>query len=1011
MKKHLLTAFILASLAAPSWQASAQEAHLLPYHKDLKSTTALDDMTVIDANNDGKTWTASVVGARYNYHRNNAGDDWLITPGLRLEAGKGYDLTAILGSYNKYNEEKYEICLGTAPTAEAMTIQVVPPTATTTCYKDNPEVKGTLEVPGDGVYYVGIHCISDKNKMSLYCVSIDVEQGYAPSAPGALQDVSVKPEPTGEFYVDIAFKAPLVNNVGKPMEGKVSVSLLRDGQELKAWTLDPGAGASFRDETHHRGMFTYQLLTKNEAGEEGAPFVAEKVYVGPYAPVTPGSVRVVETEPGVVKVSWDPVTKDIKGTDLKAENITYRIYTPSATGSGYSTTFLEDFPETEKTIVALKDASKQSFVSYCVVAYNHGQASEYGPLSELLALGAVTKVPALYSGDNNVPFGSDKRGGVEWASYSGLDNVSSQDSDGLFYAGVGSEYGQYGDLVTAKIDLAGAEGPQLQFFNYCLGDNDRNTLTVYAQCDGQLKEIAKVDHSSLPTAEWSKTRVSLGEFAGKTIQLVFRAKCLGISHTLLDNITVSEAPKYDLVAQSATAPSHVTTDEPFTIVCTVLNDGGRAVESASVVLSRDGKEIAANPVIGIEPGASTTTGFEQTLSLFNEPEVVYSIRIEFPDDENQANNSYRPITVKRSVNEFDGVTDLRGEAGADGVVLTWKGIDTANPQSMRITDDLESAEPFADSYGDWTFIDRDGMPIGPMIEGAGYNPPGHAQGSPAGFFVWDTKTSRFAGPNNAFSGTKYFASCYRKDFGAIDDWAISPLLSGRAQTVSFMANAFDDNNGTRPEQIQIWYATEDTSDPDKFVQLKEFGNNGTYKVYTVRESGLSAYSLVEAGLPAGARRFAIRSVAADTWQLMIDDISYAPDASVSPLVHLGYNVYCDGSRLNADPVAGTTYLAEVAEGVHTFRVSAVYEPGESELSAPATVDSTTGIESVSASSAAVIRTVAGHVVVSGLSDAPYAVFTPEGRLVARGVGEAAVALRPGLYVVVAGPTTAKVVVR
>lgn len=1005
----------LAVLAASSlWHVSAQESDLKypPYNKDLRSNTALSDMTVIDVNNDGKTWTASTVGARYNYHRTNAGDDWLITPGIVLEPGKGYELTVIIGSYNSYNEEQFEIYLGTAPTAEGMTKELVGPTKTTNPYKNNPEVKAMVEVEEAGTYYIGIHAISEKNKMSLYCLNIALEQGFAATAPETITDVTVLGEPTGANQVDISFKAPVTDVMGNPIVGNVTVKMQRDGEDITSWTVAPGEQVNYTDMLEHRGLFTYRLVPYNENGDDGRPYVAEKVYVGPYSPVAPTGVTVKMSEnPGYVIVSWDPVDTDVNGTKLSAENITYQLYSKSK--YGMSTPFLESFPETSKEIQALSDLLKQAFVSYCVGAFNRSQPGDYSAMSPLFAMGTPYAMPVVMSASgNDYVFGSDNTGGVEWSVAGNIGGAESQDGDGMVYAGIGDKANATGELHTGRIDLTGAESPMLEFYTYKLENDDRNTITVFVKDENnQLIELGVTDHATLPAGEWSRARYSLDAYRDKTIQVVLRARIVSVSHTLVDNLSIKEGVKFDAAAMSATAPSKVAPGEKFNVVYVVKNDGVKSISGATLAVYRNGEDFQEIALPDMAPGETSEYPIVDTLSLFDEIKTEYSAEVILDGDGVEENNTFPAVFVTRKVNPFDGVSGLAGEKTSDGNLLTWIPLDPDSPQAMEMTDDLESAEPFADEYGDWTLLDRDGKGIGYMIDNAhGYQIPNHPSEQPAGFFVWDHNTSRFAGPCHANSGTKFFASVYNFDISAVEDWAISPLLSGRAQTISFNAATFESGaDGSHLEKIQIWYADTDTTDPDDFVMLEDFGDNGTYSVPCIHGSDNSSiYTKVEADLPEGAMRFAIVAVTADGWMLMIDDITYTPEPAVNPLVHTGYHVYRDSQRLTTEPVTEPMFLdtAPVKDD-HVYHVTAVYEPGESEVSEPYSFY-TSGILGVDKANAGMALR-GNTLYISGAFR--YTVVTPDGRVIANGNGSQSISLASGLYLITIDGKTTKCLVK
>lgn len=1020
MKRRLSLALALAALSGSLWHISAQES--IPYHKDLRDVNALSDMTVIDADNDNKTWKGWASGARCDTnHRNYSADDWLITPAIHFEAGKAYEMTVEIGSYNSANEEQFEIYVGTAPTVEGMTIRVVEPTKTTTPYKYKddpvPYVSAFVEVPESGDYYVGVHAISEPWKYYLICMSISIDEGVSPTAPADLEEVSILADPTGENRVDISFKAPSVNVMGNGLSGTVNVKMLRDDVEVKTWTVNPGETVTYSDNLEHRGLFTYRLIPSNANGDEGHSYLVKDLYVGPYGAAIPTGVTVVETEtPGTVHVSWEPVTTDIHGTTLSAENITYQIYTKGT--YGLETSFLESFPETEKDIVALSDPTKRKFVSYCVTAFNRGQAGDPSEMSELVALGAPYAMPMTLSGGSEVEFGSDNRNGVDWMVMGNVAGAESQDGDGLVIAGVGDAYNKTGDLHTAKIDLTDAESPLLEFYTYRFEADDRNTLTVFVKTDNRMEQLAVVDHASFPVKEWSKTRIPLDNYKGKIIQIIIRAKISGVSHTLIDNLSVKEASKFDMVAKGIVAPAQVAPGEDFDITVTVMNDGVKTASGASVSLYRNGDLISERTLADLPAGETAICFFGQKLTLFDEPEVEYTAGINFQGDELEDNNLFESVIVRRNINDFDGVSGLSGEKTSDGNVISWLPIDPDKPQGMKMTEDFESAESFADEYGDWTLLDRDGNGIGYMIEGAhGYQIPNHPSEQPAGFFIWDQQTSRFAGPCNAYSGIKFLASVYNYSADvtaptpAVEDWAISPLLSGKAQTISLMAQTFDSGDGSHLEKMQIWYATEDTNNPEDFIMLDTFGDNGTYSVPCVRAAGnLSAYSRVEANLPAGALRFAIVSVTEDGWMLLVDDVTFTPDASINPLVFSGYNIYRDGEKLNETLLTEPQYIDHVTDNAdHTYHVTAVYEPGESELSEPFTIRQS-GILSTDSATLS-IKAIGHDVVITGAEGLGYTIVAPDGKVIAAGEGNVRMTLPAGLYIVTSGTHAAKLYLR
>ena len=63
-----------------------------PYSESFDTADAFELYTVIDANNDGKTWTnkATEKAVRAAYNTKKEMDDWMITPGIKQDADKTY---------------------------------------------------------------------------------------------------------------------------------------------------------------------------------------------------------------------------------------------------------------------------------------------------------------------------------------------------------------------------------------------------------------------------------------------------------------------------------------------------------------------------------------------------------------------------------------------------------------------------------------------------------------------------------------------------------------------------------------------------------------------------------------------------------------------------------------------------------------------------------------------------------------------------------------------------------
>lgn len=145
-----------------------------PYSNDFGSSTLWNWWEVINANNDGSTytWTLSSNTARYRYNSSKAADDWLVTAPITLEAGKTYKfyIDAWAQSGTSY-PERLEVKLASTNTASALTngTTIIGQT-TVSASSSSPQhlSNENITVNTSGNYYIGIHAISDADMYYLY---------------------------------------------------------------------------------------------------------------------------------------------------------------------------------------------------------------------------------------------------------------------------------------------------------------------------------------------------------------------------------------------------------------------------------------------------------------------------------------------------------------------------------------------------------------------------------------------------------------------------------------------------------------------------------------------------------------------------------------------------------------------------------------------------------------------------------------------------------------------------
>ncbi len=978
----------------------------LPYSNDFSTADALEGFTIIDVNDDGKKWKidTSKGAACMGYNSTLAMDDWLITPPLRLEAGETYLVSFVLFGNSTTYKEKIEVKWGAEATVAGLDKTLLEPTIVA-CTQNNGAitVNKTITPAAAGVYYVGFHGMSEADQYNLYVDNLLITSA---SVPAAATDLTVTPGADGALQATVAFKAPAVDLSGKDLTSLSKVELFRDGTLVNTFSNPaPGAALTFTDSNiAATGTYSYTVKAHNASG---AGIEAEaSVFVGINRPAAPEGVTMVETATlGQVTVAWQPVSTDIDGNAINPAKVTYMV--AANNGSGWQP-FTDALTVTSHTFMALDDPEDQDFVQYAVFAVTEGGNS--GTVTPMIPVGKPYDGLQESFADGNLTYGwatGFSQSGGAWSIYSDtqFQDIASADTDGGF-AGMKGEYlNSAASLMSGKISLAGTTNPGITFSTYSIAADDINEVQLYVKEPNDADWTAlgqPIVVNSLGEDGWFPATASLVAYAGKTIQVRFEAVTKQYQFTFIDAITVGDLLAHDLTARDITAPATVNAGADYTAQVTVANSGVQDATAFTVELYADGKLAATKSADALAAGQKLALSFDLNMSaIATEPVELYA-KVVYTPDEKTDNNTSKTLTVTPRQSRLPAVTDLKAEDTAAGVALTWSEPDLDGAPAEPALVDFEDAGSFDQSYEGWTFVDKDGLAVGGFQNNSGQTIPlpGITVGqSTLSFFVFDTEDASFKDNPSyaAHSGTKYLASLFLYGGENCDDWAISPMLDGSAQTISFWAKSY---SSSYPETIQMLYST-GSLDTASFVKVDE------------KKSLAAEWTLYTFDVPAGAKYFAIRSYDTNAFMLMLDDFTFvAAGSSAADLSIVGYDIYRDGVKLNTEPVAEAEYTDATAEaGSHTYHVITVYDAGISAPSNAATV-ATSGLTDAMASA---ITVAAGHgtITVTGAEGQLLTIAAADGRLITAGTATASVTVQtaPGVYIVRAGAKTVKVAVK
>lgn len=966
----------------------------LPWTESFDSADAFNFLTVIDANNDGYCWFYNNGIARIRYNSSKAMDDWLITPAIYLEAGNSYRVSFKAHSSNARYQETVEAKWGNAATVAGMTNALI---SATTLPGDYTTLEGVMEPTVSGLYYVGIHGISERDKMYLEIDDISIEAGLNVQAPAAPEAFTVTPDANGLYKATVSVTAPAVNQQGAQLSALTSVVIKRGETVVHTFANPaPGSVLTFEDSPAHGGEYVYTAYATNEHGDGVA--VTATVLVGTPLTVAPASASFTEPQPGTVTVSWQQVTKSAAGADINPANVRYNVYSVASSGN---TLVAERVEGTSTTLTGVVADGQQQFLKYAVSAVTEGGESEDVQTPSL-------PVGTPYAGYSDSFAGGDPAGIYEferinygnWMARTDSYGVAAQDNDNGLMVMTGYFSSYMGALNTGKINLDGIAAPVLSFYSYT-PDNagaDVNTLEVLARTPGGewTPLMSKTVVELGATQGWHEVNVPISAFAGQVVQFRFVATIADRNYTdvYIDNLNVVSLQGIDLSVGNVSAPSYVRTGDAYTIAATVRNDGASAAENYSLELRRGDETVASLDGLTLAGAASAQVEMELTMSPFEETAADYTLVAVHPDDTRADNDASAPFRMTPVLSQQPAPEYLEARQNGNAVVLNWTAPQLATTAPEPLTDDVEEAEQWAHNAPGWIFIDRDDKPVVGFGE---MEIPGITAGSTTAAFIVFNTAGSFNGNTYLMphSGNQYLAALARFDNGTTDDWAISPELSADAQTVSFYAKSY---HASYPERIEVYYST-GSLNPDDFVSAG----------LTV-ESLPADWTKYEVALPAGARYFAIRSCATNSFMLMLDDITYRP-ASSHNLTLAGYNVYRDGLRVNDGLVATPSYLdyPEVDDSaIVNWAVTAVYNNGESRPSNTATV-TVTGIDGVTTD--VVIRATGGEIRISGAAGEQVTVTTAAGLTIYRGVAgdELRIPAAAGnVYIIAVGSKSAKV---
>lgn len=628
-------------------------------------------------------------------------------------------------------------------------------------------------------------------------------------------------------------------------------------------------------------------------------------------------------------ITWTAPTKGQDGTDL-GNDVTYSIRRkgnsePLATGLT-TTSYVDEV-----------NMEGQANSAYYVTAQTAtGKSSE--TKSNDIIIGRPYEMPFAESapgGELTNCWQITRSGSSRWGA-SDLGSMAYDNDRGYITFCPLTSYDQ-STITSGYIHVGEAAAPTLKFhYFYVFPRADEFSVSVSVD-GGDPVEVWSYDYENFDNIEhWVDVELKLADIIGdgKYIQVSFSTMMseAQMSILYLDDITLIDRCENDLKATLIKAPANLKPGEDRSATVRLDNLGSTDYAGGSYTIKAmvDGQCMTEMEGPRLKAGKRVEVNIDDIcLSVFHQgtsADLCFALDV---DDENADNNTTDVVTLEVKPSLLAVPTGLTAEEG-ENPVLNWEAPVVEKVTSTTVTESFETAPSFTiDDFGEWAMYDGLNTSVyGLSTADEDISFPNTC--APQAWTVFDYSYSDFFDSLKPNSGDKMMAA-FSHAGSAADSWLISPELSGEEQIISFYAKAAA---SSYRETFEILYSTSANRALSTFKVLEDS-----------KTTAKASWTSHKYELPEGTRYFAIHCISNDALCLLVDDVTYVPEAQGQPCERVkGYNVYRNGECIN-DALLRTTTFTDKADGTATYNVTAVYASGESLPSADAKLVAS-GIQSI-----------------------------------------------------------------
>ena len=998
----------LTSQSAFTNAITAGKGKEVPYFADFANNyykINQKDFTVINGNNDKYTWTfcpphvtlgqnlcGAVACGNYDSYTNQ--DDWFITPGIALEAGKNYKFKANVHgpTANVPYYEHGEVWMGTDRTAEAMTMPVI----NTTLIQDYMFIEGSFTVPEDGNYYFGIHSVSAPNQWEIALFDIyvgeiteepvdnqspaPVELAVAPVyGANAVTDGNGKTVYCGNADIRITLPSQKLDGSELSASELLNVTLTATNAEGVKTTLAEytaqrgGTTLDFKTENMPSGEYTFSVQATYTSGEKTyySAVADQTAFLGwdDTVAIPTGIKAITRGDKLIVRFQEQPEPKGAHGAYLPS--FSYRAYGGSKaaqlsyyvqSGMTYVYDMIEPDGKTDGLELEVPDFNPSEGAQYqwqwyvLAVSKDANGKNIYSDLTPIRTIiGEPVKAPVVETGEYEFILDAETSNELDeiWNYYMNRGAVvcGVQPIEDQFGFDVGKSWNIFsafnGKITTMfrKVDISTLASPVFAL-DFILEDTETDMQVLFNGPEGKqavrpLTVMDGIQHVNIPLDEFK----SWG-WIQPSLQTSFHIETEGdrIHDIYVDNVGVYDMQPCNLAITTFEAAAQMKAGEESMVNVTVMNLGQQPVSNYTVSLIEDEMPIQSETIRQpLKPGEVNVVQFCYRAN------TVYADDIEGQEEAEKV--LVANVEADGDVNEDDNMAEAIVNIAVAGGKLNSHPRDVVARQAEQGTDvhvswafDFEqSSQVVTESFEDYetwyTGGVKSGAPNGQIGVWKLYD------GDQKPTYTWKNfeYVTPYAGEPQAFqvfqgdilkSTTDYYYFNFDATTG--DQFLVS-------------MDPADGNYTPQPDDylisplvqggsvVEFYYGALLRKPQGAEILYSETGQdiNDFKLLKTLDDASGDDWFFAYVKLPETAKYFAIRhSKSSYTgYGLKIDDITYS---KMSGIDH--FNVYVDGQLVGTTTETTFTVSSAMTDGKHKIAVTAVFTDGTETVPAYASMN-------------------------------------------------------------------------